>query len=181
MKRDVFVHRWSDISDDQQQLVGQIDSIFFQASTVQDFESAEVRAAFRETWLGRYLVSDADWFYVAMAGPHTVVGYLAGSIEDPARTMRFSDLGFYQDFADLTLGFPAHLHVNVDASQRDRGIGRDLIEVFVSDVTNVGVKGVHVVTDKASRNVRFYSRAGFRELRHSDRDGKSRLFMARGL
>ena len=178
MKRDVSVHRWLEVCD-REHLVGQIDAIFFDASSVKVFESDERRMAFRDLWLGDYLSTDQKWFYVALAGPQTVVGYLAGSTEDPARNARFEELDFYGDFARLTLQFPAHLHINIDASHRGRGIGADLIEAFVCDIVEIGLPGVHVVTGWQSRNVRFYKRVGFRQFGISERNGKTRVFLGR--
>lgn len=142
------------------QILEEIDEIFFTSSLTQDFSSPEARLAFRERWLGRYLAHDPQWFYLAICGGR-VAGYLAGAVDDPAKTERFRDIGYFQIWSAHTATYPAHLHVNVLASFRGNGIGSLLIERFVEDLENAGVKGVHLVTGRNSRNVVFYQRNGF--------------------
>jgi GNAT superfamily N-acetyltransferase len=40
--------------------------------------------------------------------------------------------------------YPAHLHVNVEAAFRGRGIGKQLMAAYVSDLQTSGVPGVHL-------------------------------------
>ena len=66
--------------------------------------------------------------------------------------------------ADLA-AYPAHLHINVEAPWRGRGLGRRLIEAFLAQARAAGVVGVHLET--TSQNVaacRLYERLGFRLL-----------------
>jgi len=61
--------------------------------------------------------------------------------------------------------YPAHLHINVEAPWRGRGLGRRLIEAFLAQARAAGVVGVHLET--TSQNVaacRLYERLGFRLL-----------------
>jgi GNAT superfamily N-acetyltransferase len=145
----------------------QLDHIFFSSSATKTFADETVRQAFRERWLGRYLKHDQAWFYVALAGSK-VAGYLAGSIDDPAQSERFSDIGYFPQLADETERYPAHLHVNVDESLRSGGLGSQLIERFLFDLRHAGVPGVHLVTGRFSRNVAFYERNGFVPVRCLD-------------
>lgn len=64
--------------------------------------------------------------------------------------------------ATLHRDYPAHLHMNVDASCRRRGIGRRLLDRYVADLRASGVAGVHLVCGALPRD--FYARLGFEEL-----------------
>ena len=142
----------------------QLDHIFYTSSATKTFPNELEREVFRERWLGRYLVHDSAWFYVALTG-EKVVGYLAGSIDDPARQERFADVGYLPQLADQTARYPAHLHINIHADWRSTGLGARLIERLVFDLQRVGVPGVHLVTSRFSRNVSFYERNGFAPVR----------------
>ena len=139
------------------------------------------RADFRERWLGRYLTHDAGWAYVAVAADATVAGYLVASLDDPARTARFSDIAYFSHFADLTKKYPAHLHVNLSAAFRNRGLGGELIERFATDAGKAGAPGVHVVTSRGARNAAFYNRNGFVEAGAHGEGAREVVFLARAL
>ena len=143
---------------------GQLDNIFFSSSATKTFADDTARKDFRERWLGRYLKHDQEWFYVALAD-EDVAGYLAGSIDDPARCERFADISYFAQLTDVTVRYPAHLHVNVDETLRNAGVGSRLIERFLFDLQRAGVRGVHLVTGRFSRNVAFYQRNGFAPVR----------------
>lgn len=156
----------------------QLDDIFFSSSATQEFDSAEMREAFRERWLGRYLEHDPEWFYLACVDG-AVVGYLAGCIEDPASAVRFSDIGYFQVWAGYIASYPAHLHVNVSPRVRDQGLGSRLICRFVGDLSAAGVKGVHLVTGLHSRNVAFYQRNGFVPVADMEWNGSEIVMLGR--
>jgi GNAT superfamily N-acetyltransferase len=145
--------------------LAQIDAIFFAASNTQQFANDEERSAFRERWLGRYLDCYREHVFVALDPDEGIIGYLVGCLDDPARTPLFSDIGHSTILSDLTERYPAHLHINLDAQWRNRGIGAQLIEAFCMHATAAGSPGMHVVTGDGARNVRFYERCGFRPLR----------------
>lgn len=140
-----------------------IERIFFAASGTQTFIDPATRAAFHERWLGRYLSHDSDHVWLASHEHGATLGYLVGSLADPARTARFADIAYFEHFATLTQHFPAHLHINLDADARNQGIGGKLIESFCDQVRAAALPGVHVVTGKGIRNVAFYERLGFIE------------------
>ena len=81
----VSIEQWSDIESRDALLPG-IDGVFFASSNTQSFASEEARAVFRERWLGRYLTHDPAWAFVALDRERNVLGYLAGSLDDPALT-----------------------------------------------------------------------------------------------
>jgi GNAT superfamily N-acetyltransferase len=176
----VKIERWRDVPADAKTNAA-VDAIFFEASAMQSFPDAVARAAFRERWLGRYLKHFPEWTYVARAPDGLIVGYVIGSPDDPARTPLFDDIGYFREFAALTSRFPAQLHVNLTPAWRGKGVGAALVEAFISNARRAGLAGVHVVTTRGMRNIRFYERIGFREqgaLRWND---KELVFLARAL
>jgi GNAT superfamily N-acetyltransferase len=158
-----------------------IDCIFFSSSTVQSFAGKPERLAFRERWLGRYLAHYRDAFFVALAPDGVLIGYLAGCLQDPVRQPLFDDIGYFAHLADLTTGYPAHLHINVDAAWRSHGVGTRLIAAFCDHASTAGIPGVHVVTGAHSRNVAFYQRVGFRRLRSLTWNGSEIVCLGREL
>jgi ribosomal protein S18 acetylase RimI-like enzyme len=167
----IAIRRWSDIAHGER-LSGQLDAIFFEASGTKSFADENERAAFRERWLGRYLVQQPQWAYVAIAPDGTLAGYLVGAPDEGS--------GF-DDFAAAAGEFPAHLHVNLAPQYRSQGIGGELIEACMADMAPTGVKGVHVVTSVDSRNVRFYERNGFRPRARTTVNGRELVFLGRRL
>lgn len=157
-----------------------IDRIFFAASSVQSFRDACERAAFRWLWLGRYLAEEPEHAFVAFSG-ETLLGYLVGSLDDPAPRWEFRELSYFADFAAETARFPAHLHINVDDAARSHGIGAQLVERFAAHAAAHGSAGLHVVTGAGMRNVGFYTRLGFREVARTPRNGGMVVMLARGL
>jgi GNAT superfamily N-acetyltransferase len=146
------------------EIAAQVDAIFFDASE-RTFDTPEDRVAFRERWLGRYLRGGSDVVLIAQEPAGAVAGYLVGALEDPAMQDRFADVAYFRaDFRELCRRFPAHLHINLAPAFRSRGIGARLIATFADHAERAGVPGLHVVTAKAARNVRFYTRCGFAEL-----------------
>jgi GNAT superfamily N-acetyltransferase len=176
----ITIRRWSEIAD-KDKLMPALDVIFFEASATKSFASEKERATFRERWLGRYLVHEPQWAYVACDADGSVAGYLVGSIDDPRRSGRYGDVGYFLNFADLTESYPAHLHVNLAPTYRNRGIGADLIAAFAADAAKAGAIGLHVVTGAGSRNVHFYERNGFRELARATFNAHEVVFLGRSL
>jgi GNAT superfamily N-acetyltransferase len=64
--------------------------------------------------------------------------------------------------ARLTRDYPAHLHMNVAAGARGRGVGRALLAAFAGDLRARDVPGVHLFCGPGPRA--FYAGAGFQEL-----------------
>src|SRR5262245_27352804 len=93
-----YIHRWQSMPY-RDRLLPEIEAVFFQASATQSFAGDSERAAFRERWLGRYLTHYPEYAYIALAPDGTVAGYLVGSLDDPAITPLFSDIGYFARFA----------------------------------------------------------------------------------
>ena len=163
------------------ELVAQAEAIFWQTSA-RTFAPGPERDAFRERWLGRYMRGGSDVVLLALAGNDTVAGYLVGALENPAEQARFADIGYFRTaFAHLTRRFPAHLHINLAADFRSRGIGAQLIEAFAARAKRPGALGMHAVTGKGMRNVGFYTRCGFVERATALWNGREIAFLGREL
>jgi GNAT superfamily N-acetyltransferase len=178
--RPISIRQWNAMPD-RFRLVPEIDTIFFEASATQSFAGDAEQTAFRERWLGRYLTHYPAQAYVALTEDGTVAGYLVGSLDDPARTPLFSDIGYFASFAALTADYPAQLHVNLAPRWRGQGIGARLVDAFAHDARSARVKGVHVVTGRGMRNVGFYLANGFHEASALTSNGRDIVFLARSL
>ncbi len=170
--------QWAQLSD-RRAAEAAIDTIFFGASATQSFADAATKAAFRERWLGRFLVLHPNATFVAQAPGGKVVGYVVGAVEDPARDPRFADIAYFADLANLTARYPAHLHINLAADARNQGLGGRLIEAFCAYARAKGAAGVHVVTSKASRNRTFYARQQFELLATLGDPGREIVMLGR--
>ena len=61
--------------------------------------------------------------------------------------------------------YPAHLHLNVAAGWRGRGLGRQLLDVHLEQMRALGIPGVHLSTTSANTAAcRLYERSGFQLL-----------------
>lgn len=180
---DAEICRWDQLASTpaRDRLISDIDHVFFSSSQRQSFASAEEKAEFRERWLGRYLRHFPHYAWVALDEKRGIVGYLVGSLDDPARDPLFADLPFFAHFSALTSRYPAQLHVNLDAAWRGRGIGARLIDAFADQARAAGAPGVHVVTSRGARNVGFYLANGFVERRALKSGDTELLFLARDL
>ena len=161
-------------------LLAQVEAIFFEASG-RTLTPGPEREAFRERWLGRYLLGGSDVVLLALEGSDRVAGYLVGALENPAEQPRFADIRYlHTDFAELCRRFPAHLHINLAPAFRSRGIGGRLIEAFAVRAA-AGAPGMHVVTGEGMRNVGFYLRRGFLPCARARWNGRMVVFLAREL
>jgi GNAT superfamily N-acetyltransferase len=64
--------------------------------------------------------------------------------------------------AALAARYPAHLHMNVAAGSRGRGLGAALVERYLSALRETGAPGVHLFCGAGP--LAFYRRQGFQEL-----------------
>jgi GNAT superfamily N-acetyltransferase len=164
------------------ELTAAVDAVFFEASGRTSFVSAEERVAFRERWLGRYLEGGTDVVLIAKDLSGALAGYLVGALEDPAGQERFTDIDYFLgSFRELCRRYPAHLHINLAPRFRDRGIGARLIAAFAAHAAAAGVPGLHVVTGRAARNVRFYARCGLAEAGATRWNGGEVVFLAKSV
>lgn len=154
-----------------------VEKIFFDAAA-REYVPGPERDAFRERWLGRYLAYERDILLIGLTERDEVWGYLVGTTENAAESERFADTSyFHEEFLEVCRLFPAHLHINLDASYRNLGLGARLIRRFAQYVSEAGVSGMHVVTGASMRNVRFYERCGFAERARALRNGRELVFL----
>lgn len=162
-------------------ILAQIDAIFWETSA-RTFAPGAERDAFRERWLGRYMQGGSDVVLLAQTDAGMIAGYLVGALRNPTEQERFADIGYFRnEFRTLTQRFPAHLHINLGQAFRSRGVGARLIEAFAGRARKAGASGMHVVTGKGMRNVRFYERCGFEERGAAPWNGSVVLFLGRSL
>jgi GNAT superfamily N-acetyltransferase len=158
----------------------QVEGIFFEASG-RTFAPGPEREAFRQRWLGRYLDTTGDPVLLAMVGD-TVAGYLVGNLGNPAEQDRFLDLDYYAShFGPYCCRFPAHLHINLAPAFRSHGIGRALVDAFAALAAAAGAAGIHAVTGKGMRNVRFYESCGFAAIGSAPWHGREVIFLGKSL
>ncbi len=179
----VNIRRWRDLesSADRTRKIAEIDTVFFASSARQSFADEEEKAAFRQRWLGRYLEHFPDLGFVATTPDDEIVGYVIGSLDDPARDPLFADLDFFAHFRDLTPRYPAQLHVNLAAEYRGHGVGARLVDAFIEQARAASAPGVHVVTTRGMRNVGFYFANQFFERGSARFEGRELLFLGRDL
>ncbi len=179
----VEIRRWNEVASGpgRDVLLADLDHIFFTSSGRQSFESAQEKAAFRERWLGRYLEHFPQYALVAVESGGRAVGYIIGSLDDPARDLRFSDIAALAHFSALTPRFPAQLHINIEANWRGHGLGARLIAAFSDMAREAGAPGVHAITARGFRNVSFYLANDFLERGAVEIDGRELLFLGRDL
>ena len=131
-------------------------------------EPAE-RDAFAEHWIGPYRELRPEWTWIAVHGSK-IVGYLTGcpdtlAFEKERRRVyspRPDSREYFPETVRLKLWVehPAHLHLNVSAGERGRGIGSALIAVFFAELRRAGVPSAHVIC--GPKAAPFWERAGFR-------------------
>ncbi len=174
----VTLHKLINLNPTPDLLAG-LDDVFFSASATQSFADPAARDEFRHRWLGQYLIHDPQLVTVALRADRTVAGYIVGNATDPATQPRFADISYFQTFKHLTERYPAHLHVNLAADVRGRGIGALLVDAFTADIAALGCTGIHVVTSRGARNVSFYARQGFEEIGATAVGTRANVFLAR--
>lgn len=138
-----------------------LDAIFFEASGTKSFADDAARAAFRHRWLGLYLDTWPQLSFLAIDADGALAGYLVGCTVDPATDARFDEIGYFKTFAAACAHYPAHLHINLAPAYRGQGLGGRLIDAFALAARDAGAPGMHIVTSKDARNVRFYRGQGF--------------------
>lgn len=130
------------------------------------------RVEFAERWVGPYRVLRPDWTFVAEAEGR-LAGYLTGSPDSLAfeeeRRRAFKPEPdarefFPMDFRlELWSRHPAHLHMNVAAAVRRRGVGAALVAAFMFALRETGAPSAHVICGEAAST--YWRKAGFTDLR----------------
>lgn len=155
--------------------------IFYEAAGTQTFASPEAKSAFQTLWLDGYLDSDPDLAWVACNRAGAFVGYVIASQRNPARDPQFAELDYFQAIGEITARTPAHLHINLAAPWRGRGIGQRLIAAVCCQLSALGARGVHVMTAAGARNVGFYRRCQFEPVACVQWRGRALMVLVREL
>lgn len=167
---------------DDETTLNALDEIFFSSSVRQHFNDEGEMLIFRERWLGRYLRDHGEHAFAAIADGQ-LVGYVVGCLKNPNEIGGFEDITAYAALPDLVAQTPAHLHINVLAGWRSRGVGAHLIRHFAAHAAAQGCPAVHIITGRGGRNVGFYERNGFHTLFSGDATAspatRGLVFMAR--
>lgn len=138
----------------------ELQAIFFAGAATKSFASGAERDAYSALWLGRYLTHFPEWTLIAIGDAGMLLGYLAGS--PVSNEPPLSGPGYYDQIAGERLrAFPAHCHVNVRRSARNRQIGRTLTGAFQARCRQAGLPGSHIVTSADSGASRFFEKAGY--------------------
>jgi ribosomal protein S18 acetylase RimI-like enzyme len=75
--------------------------------------------------------------------------------------------------------YPAHLHINLLPHLRGQGIGRRLMERWLTVVQDMGARGAHLAVGAGNqRAIRFYRACGFHELDRVPRPAPAALWFA---
>jgi GNAT superfamily N-acetyltransferase len=160
-------------------LIPQVDAIFFGAAA-RTYPPGPERDAFRERWLGRFLLAPEDPLLLAISPTGDVAGYLVGTLENASESPRFRDMPhFREEFSAACREYPAHLHINLAPQFRGRGLGARLVQSFSDIVGAAGLPGLHVTTGQGMRNVGFYLDNGFSQIAAWKREAGVMLFLGR--
>lgn len=148
------------------------EAVFWETANTTCFGSAEELLQFRRKYFDYYWHAAPELFLLALTeaeggildppGPGAL-GYVC-AVADTREHPELSGLSDHIPlFADLYERYPAHLHINLTAASRGRGLGGRLIAALEERLRARGATGLHLVTDPDARNVRFYRKNGFRD------------------
>jgi ribosomal protein S18 acetylase RimI-like enzyme len=149
----------SQITKNREDILAQVENIFFVSSSLKSFSSEERKQAFYKRWCKDYQQFYPEEFYI-MIEDGKVLGYLSGCC-DSTKALEVLEVPGYSAFKDLFDIYPAHLHINFHPQSRGRGLGSLLIRHYVSSLKSIKLHGLHLVTSRDAQNVSFYERLGF--------------------
>ena len=62
----------------------------------------------------------------------------------------------------LVEAYPAHIHMNLRASLRGQGVGTKLVQKWITEARDAGVRGIHLgANDSNAGGVAFWTKSGF--------------------
>lgn len=159
--------------------IKQVEEIFFDTSSVKEFDSQEVKDEFKAKYLSHYIRHHSDYFFVAKRLDE-VIGYLSCCPCTSGNEYFSQTFGYYKSLKNQTLvDYPAHFHINLSKKARGRGLGSKLVAHACDLLKSKSVPGAHVFTTPDNINVDFYRKNLFcDELTIGYRD-KKLLFMGR--
>jgi len=150
----------------------EIEKIFWLTSgkKKKEFSSDLEQKIFLDAYLNLYL--DQGENYVAKL-PDKIVGYITFHKSTKDLFKNAIILNNYRNFNQEIIHYPVSLHINVSPEVQGMGVGQKLIEFSLKDL---GLSNkVHLITHIDSRNIRFYERVGFKEIKV---DSRGLVFLA---
>jgi len=140
-------------------VTGGAEGIFWETAHTTDFESDDERARFQWRYFGYYLEHAPEMTFVAC--DTDVLGYICGVADTRGHRELYEIAPHVPVFDDLYDRYPAHLHINLTAAARGRGVGGQLLRAIEERARNYGAPGIHLVTSVGARNVSFYRKNGY--------------------
>jgi GNAT superfamily N-acetyltransferase len=163
--------------DEDTEVCGEAEAIFFANAATQGFASVDERDAYRDLWFSRYIRAFPDVFLIVLNDDGRVAGYLAGSPVTDAPPLQGPD--YYRLFPQALIeACPAHLHVNIHAELRGRGLGETLVTAFRRCCVRRGLRGFHAVTAADSRAAHFFAKCGLSPLQEIAWNGRNIVLLA---
>jgi ribosomal protein S18 acetylase RimI-like enzyme len=82
---------------------------------------------------------------------------------DLRKQLANAECSMLKGFSALLSQYPAHMHIDILPKYQNRGWGKKMMDVFLSKMKEMGVKGVHLGMVRANEGARrFYERLGWR-------------------
>lgn len=170
---------WSSLSKDQREILEkEVREVFFESSSVKKFESESKKHEFFQKWLGLYIDQFPDWFYLAIDDENNFLGYIIAcpnSLDHPELGQPI--VGNEKDY----LEYPVHLHINCHYRSRGKGVGAELLSSLEQVSRERGAAGIHLITKEGERNVGFYLKNGYTQIRSKIVGNGNLLFLGKKL
>lgn len=160
------------ISEASSEQKAQIESIFWESSSIQSFQSQKAKDEFLYKYLSGYYDHPEYFYYVTK--DTEVLGYVCGFHN------QYYDHEYYQK-ADIPLKFKPHLHINMSDKSRGIGLGSKLIQFYALKLKELGHSGVHIITANGDKSINFYQKNGFEILQVFDYKGRKLVTLCSSL
>lgn len=180
-KLDTTIVRFAQLSEAAKAiLVPQLKNIFFHSSSVKQFRDNGHRNEFFQKWCGDYLDFYPEFFYLMVDDKSNLLAYLC-VCPDTLKGMERLQLKSLVTFTDEYQKYPAHLHMNTHQDYRGLGLGAMILAGAEADLRMKGIVGLHLITEKSSRNYQFYFKQGFQYVVEKDYQNTLLCFMGKEL
>jgi GNAT superfamily N-acetyltransferase len=157
-----MIKSWADLNElEQSTYFKDVYDIFFESSSKKDFHDLEEKDAFLYKYLDIYLENYPDLFFVFLEN-NKCWGYICG-MPQTLDELYLKLHPYLENFKDQFTNYPAHLHINMHADSRGKGLGSLMLQAFEAKLIKMNVSGVHAITVTGDRNVSFYKHNGYVE------------------
>lgn len=168
---------FNELSDQE---IKKVEKIFFDTSSVKEFESDISKDNFLYKYLNYYQHKHPQLF-LCIFHQKEVAGYICGSRHSQKDHELYELLPHFNLFKEHFHSYPAHLHVNVSPFHHGKGLGSKLISQFEKLLKEQSVKGVHLITSVDSQNVSFYKKNQYNFSSIKSIDKRNYLFLGKKL